>query len=130
MKTKYDELAELEGKAAKGPWREATRGPNNCPILSDEHGLIVAMLCQGEEFPGDETAAFIVAARNAVPTLIADVKALAEALAAYANPDNWEEDENGIRRVWLEPGSTTPDRYEGFESARAALARIQPIEVA
>ena len=44
-----------------------------------------------------------------------------DALEQYANPLNWNEDSAGIRRVWLEPGSTTPAHYNGFEAARAAL---------
>ena len=44
------------------------------------------------------------------------------ALAEYANPLNWEADENGIRRIWREPDSCTPDAYDGFKLARAALA--------
>lgn len=49
------------------------------------------------------------------------VKVLEDALREYANPLNWNEDSAGIRRVWLEPGSTTPATYNGFEAARAAL---------
>ena len=45
----------------------------------------------------------------------------ADALAEYANPLNWALDESGIRRVWLEPGSSTPTAYNGFELARAAM---------
>ena len=44
-----------------------------------------------------------------------------DALEQYANPLNWCDDGHGIRRVWLEPNSTTPDAYNGFEAARAAL---------
>lgn len=43
------------------------------------------------------------------------------ALAEYANPLNWDADANGVRRIWLEPGSDTPDAYNGFEMAQAAL---------
>lgn len=43
------------------------------------------------------------------------------ALTEYANPLNWDADANGIRRIWREPGSDTPDAYNGFEMARAAL---------
>lgn len=48
---------------------------------------------------------------------------LTEALSHYANPYNWSEDDNGIRRRWCEPGSYTPTAYNGFELARAALER-------
>lgn len=43
------------------------------------------------------------------------------ALTEYANPLNWDVDANGVRRIWREPGSDTPDAYNGFEMARAAL---------
>lgn len=49
------------------------------------------------------------------------VRVLEDALREYANPLNWNEDSAGIRRVWLEPRSTTPAAYNGFEAARAAL---------
>lgn len=44
------------------------------------------------------------------------------ALVEYANPLNWDVDENGVRRVWKEPGSETPEAYNGFELAIAALS--------
>lgn len=47
-------------------------------------------------------------------------------LAEYANPLNWDTDSNGIRRIWREPGSSTPATYNGFELARAALSAAQP----
>lgn len=50
---------------------------------------------------------------------------VADALREYANPLNWDLDENGIRRVWREPGSTTHDAYNGFELARAALSAAE-----
>jgi hypothetical protein len=44
-----------------------------------------------------------------------------DALLEYANPLNWGVDEQGIRRVWMEPGSSSPTAYNGFELAAAAL---------
>lgn len=55
----------------------------------------------------------------------ADVKVLAEALSHYANERNWENDEHGWARKWLEPDTEFPRSYDGGEIARAALARIQ-----
>ena len=46
---------------------------------------------------------------------------LREALEIYANPNNWLPDAQGIRRIWSEPDSTTPDAYNGFEAATVAL---------
>lgn len=48
-----------------------------------------------------------------------EIERLQKTLEEYANPLNWDEDHQGIRRVWLEPESTTPDAYNGFEAARA-----------
>jgi hypothetical protein len=50
----------------------------------------------------------------------ARVAKLEAALWEYANPLNWTL-LDGIRRIWLEPGSATPEAYNGFELARAAL---------
>jgi len=47
--------------------------------------------------------------------------AMRAALEQYANHLNWGEDSRGIRRVWLEPGSTSPEAYSGFEAAQVAL---------
>jgi hypothetical protein len=47
-----------------------------------------------------------------------DAENLRNALSEYANPLNWGEDQQGIRRVWLEPDTTTPEAYNGFELAR------------
>ncbi len=48
-------------------------------------------------------------------------EALRETLEAYANEANWSEDTEGVRRVWCEPGSTTPEFYAGWSLAFAAL---------
>ena len=50
-----------------------------------------------------------------------EIDRLRAVLDQYANPLNWQEDSAGISRVWLEPDSTTPARYNGFDAARAAL---------
>jgi hypothetical protein len=50
-----------------------------------------------------------------------EIDRLRTVLGAYANVYNWNEDYQGIRRVWLEPGSSTPETYNGFEMARAAI---------
>ena len=46
---------------------------------------------------------------------------LRSALAEYADERNWADDGEGVRRVWLEPGAKTPDRFNGFEAAQKAL---------
>jgi hypothetical protein len=47
---------------------------------------------------------------------------LLAALKAYADVLNWDVDEQGIRRVWLEPDGYPRTAYNGFEKARAAIA--------
>jgi len=64
----------------------------------------------------------IAAERAEVVRISAECEKLRAELGKYANIFNWDVDDRGIRRVWLEPGSTTPTAYNGFESARAALA--------
>ena len=53
------------------------------------------------------------------------IQEMLAALNEYANPLNWSADGAGIRRVWLEPGSATPDAYNGFESARNAIKKVE-----
>ena len=44
-----------------------------------------------------------------------------KAIEAYADEANWSEDAEGVHRVWHEPGSTTPEVYDGWSLARAAI---------
>ena len=44
-----------------------------------------------------------------------------EALEQYADKRNWEYGEHAVGRVWREPGSTTPEAYDGWSLASAAL---------
>lgn len=67
----------------------------------------------------------LVNAKDAELARLREEKALlVEALHQYANPFNWDVGGQGVRRVWLEPGSQTPTAYNGFELARAALAKV------
>jgi len=63
------------------------------------------------------------AALNAVgfDALLNERDRLRQALNEYANPVNWEMDAENVWRVWREPGSSTPEAYDGFHLARAAL---------
>ncbi|MFD0669687.1 hypothetical protein ACT80S_18360 [Ramlibacter sp. MAHUQ-53] len=65
--------------------------------------------------------ALVAQARDvqALDSLVADLSAV---LRLYADANSWTEDANGVLRVWLEPGSETPEQYNGFEFARTALA--------
>ena len=50
-----------------------------------------------------------------------EIERLRDGLKNYGNPLNWATDNQGIRRVWLEPDSTTRDAYNGFEVAQIVL---------
>lgn len=60
---------------------------------------------------------------DVIRALLAERDALRDALEQYADPNNWEKDEFGWRRIWREPGSETPESYDGSELAFAALAQ-------
>lgn len=69
-------------------------------------------------------AEFIAACHpEAIRALLAERDAMEDALTEYANPENWEHDEHGWARLWLEPDSTSRRSYDGTELARAALAQ-------
>ena len=48
---------------------------------------------------------------------------LLEALGKYADLDNWNKDQSGVDRVWLEPDSSTRAAYSGYYSARLAITK-------
>jgi hypothetical protein len=75
-----------------------------------------------------KTAAERDALRNEVDRLrvaAQDVTELVDALEHYANPDNWQEDFEGVPRTWLEPDSDTRNEYSGFELAAKALSKYK-----
>lgn len=136
MKTKYDALAELATKATPGLWHAgADECPDNAVAMAickenvDAHttessgyffvvylddGRRTALVGHGPD--GGANAAFIAAAREAVPTLIADVKALAEAM------------EHSIALLGPKAPSCCGSEVEwnlALDAMRAALARIQ-----
>jgi len=55
------------------------------------------------------------------PDIFKERDRLRQALTQYANPANWEMDTKNVWRMWREPGSSTPEAYDGCELARAAL---------
>lgn len=67
------------------PWKEGTRGPNNCPVIGNEQGLMVCMVNTGVNFQNeaDANAAHIVLCVNSHDAL---VKALEAYQKAYAMP--------------------------------------------
>lgn len=58
---------------------------------------------------------------NDMLKLKAEIERLRSVLYEYANVYNWNEDSQGIRRVWLEPKAAEPATYNGFEMAMSAL---------
>jgi hypothetical protein len=58
----------------------------------------------------------------------AEIERMREALGAYGDVSNWEEDVFA-RRCWLEPGSKTPRSYAGWLLAQHTLAQSAPSEV-
>jgi len=60
---------------------------------------------------------------NSQAAMMCEIKVLRDALKSYANQSNWDEDLHGVRRKWLEPGSSTRNAYAGYDLASAALTR-------
>lgn len=51
-----------------------------------------------------------------------EIERLREALRHYASANNWEElPDESVRRVWLEPYTSTRESYNGYDIARDAL---------
>ena len=71
-------------------------------------------------------ANFIAQAANARLALkehLVYTKKLEEALRFYGDKNNWAESgEDYVKRLWLEPDSSTPTAYNGYELAKQALA--------
>jgi len=59
--------------------------------------------------------------------LEAAVKLALDTLSEYANPGNWDGDQDGVKRKWLEPDSYTPLDYEGFELAQKGLTALKKV---
>jgi len=134
MTTKYDALEALEGKATKGPWRADFK---MIGLVRTEDG---AEITKGKRITSlvqlESNAQFIAAARNAVPTLIADVKALAEALdnrldiAEECAFDEWlnrttpSGDITDVQNQWKESYDFS-EFCESWGAEIAALKRIQ-----
>lgn len=47
---------DTQHKWTKGPWKQATRGPNGCPIIGDNKGVMIAMLTTGLNFEDQSEA--------------------------------------------------------------------------
>lgn len=143
MKLKYDALEEMAKNATAGPWvaddNEGFSGwsiwERMTPTGNGTPGKKIAMIYDDGDGP-EEDAQFIAAARNEVPRLIADVRALAEALKERIEDAEQREFEDWLSRTkpsgdaervqaeW-ERSAEFFDVCEGWKSARAALSRIQ-----
>lgn len=117
LTTKYDSLEELEGKAAKGPWKADFK---MIGLVRTDDG---AEITKGKRLTSlvqlEANAQFIAAARTAVPDLIADVKVLAEALQAAKGT---------LVAYKLQPGGANcwePHDEDNLAMVDAALKRIQ-----
>ena len=123
---KYQELRyALSQNPTPGPWEGRTGGldcglATDCAIHTWER-----CIAQITDNPlNQRDMAYIAAAHpEAIRALLAERDALRDALKQYASPENWEQDEHGWSRLWLEPDSTSRRSYDGRELAQAALAQ-------
>lgn len=83
--------------ATPGPWRVGVAGPNMCPTVGTEGGLMTAMVVHGEDHPTEANARLIAAA----PDLFAVVE------------------------EWLAVGNDLAARKAVREKARAALRKAR-----
>lgn len=76
-----------EQKHTPGPWRQGARGPNGCPVVGTEHGLMVAMLAHSHhDHPEEaEANAHLIAA---APDLLAVLKEAADFWDSAADTDD------------------------------------------
>jgi len=87
-----------------GPWKQATRGPNGCPIIGDGKGLMVAMITHS----ANEHDQSVEAEANA--HLIAAAPDLLEALESISF--RW--DTKNLYKIG-----------EAIEASRAAIAKAK-----
>lgn len=58
-----------EEKHTPGPWRVGKGGPNMCPTVGTEKGLMVAMVAYGDSHPTQANARLIAAAPDLLEAL-------------------------------------------------------------
>jgi hypothetical protein len=58
-----------EAKHTPGPWRVGKGGPNGCPTVGTEKGLMVAMVSHGNSHPTQANARLIAAAPDLLEAL-------------------------------------------------------------
>lgn len=58
-----------EAKHTPGPWRVGKGGPNMCPTVGTEKGLMVAMVAYGDGHPTQANARLIAAAPDLLEAL-------------------------------------------------------------
>lgn len=101
-----DELKKLEAEATPAPWKIGVNRPHLVfPNAKNEYALAKCEHFMNDGYyPGEDNAAFIVAARNATPKLIAAIEVMEEKLNTIAKiccEDNLKCDghEPGFTRV-------------------------------
>jgi hypothetical protein len=98
-----------------------TKERDDLPLQLDmQAGSIDAVQAANQRLAGERDT--LTSRLNA---LEAAAKLALEALTHYANTYNWDEDFHGIRRKWLEPETSTPRAYNGFELAQKTLAALK-----
>lgn len=91
-----------EAKHTPGPWRVGKGGPNMCPTVGTEKGLMVAMVAYGDSHPTQANARLIAAA----PDLLEALEELADLFDAMVS------------------GEYRPDSFT-TQPARAAIAKAK-----
>ncbi len=71
-----------ERRHTLGPWRVGTAGPNGCPTVGTEQGLMTAMVVHGKDHPTMANALLIAAA----PELLEALKAAVEIIGHPDDP--------------------------------------------
>jgi hypothetical protein len=119
--SEIDKLAKLDRDATPGPWRESMSGYSiksndaDCPIVAAVHGVARATQKQVRLFL--DNAALIAAARNALPALLTELRALrkveADAREILVGIDNGCADADDllrfVERIANDGRALTPD---------------------
>ena len=117
----YDDLNKSEIELSRDAWQAALESPEV---------IVTQYMAKSAVMVRDKLAEAGIISKEVASMFLADavlgyVVKLRNALEQYADPNNWDKDEFGRRRIWREPGSTTPEAYDGYELALAALAAME-----
>ncbi len=126
---KYAALrAAIGTELTPSPWTASySIDPNGRTVRDIDVASIGGCGCCGSPLGDKADVDYIAAADpDTIAALLAERDALRAALSAYADAGNWGVDNGGVFRLWREPDSSTPEVYNGFELARAALRLGEP----